>query len=213
MFQWFEVVWTDCNTEALMHEIPSVSAFSWVSLAHSLTLWCFFWFWMVLCFCCSTSCFFALHKYCLFLNKLSLQPQKILLLLFVLFAVEFCSSNPYATSWSLRCLISLFGFVICALVVLVISSDYIHNLLEMVFLLWFHFVCYCMQTVPLTTVILSCSDFYWHSVLSMFQFSDSFVYSAHSSVSDMLSTFCDLFWVLLWVFLKTCLWTACFCQW
>jgi hypothetical protein len=47
----------------------------------------------------------------------------------------------------------------CVLAVLVIPSGYIHNLLEMVFLLWFHFVCYCMQTVLLTTVVLSCSGF------------------------------------------------------
>jgi hypothetical protein len=57
---------------------------------------------------------------------------------------------------------------------------YIHNLLKMVFLLWFHFVCYCTQTVLLTTVVLSCSGFYWHSVSSTFQPSDSFVCSAHS---------------------------------
>jgi hypothetical protein len=133
--------------------------------------------------CCSTSCFFALHECCLFLDKLSLQPQKVLPLLFVLFAVEFCLSDPCATSWSLQCLVLLSGFVICVLAVLVIPLGYIHNLLKMVFLLWFHFVCYCTQTVLLTTVVLSCSGFYWHSVSSTFQLSDSFVCSAHLSVS------------------------------
>jgi len=47
--------------------------------------------------------------------------------------------------------------MICALAGLIIPSGCIHNLLEMVFLLWFHFVCYCTQTVLLTTVVLSCS--------------------------------------------------------
>ncbi len=195
-----------------MHEILGVSAFSWVSLAHSLIPWCFFWLWTVLCSCCSTSCFFALHEYCLFLNKLSLQPQRVLLLLFVLFTVEFCSPDPCAAFWSLQYSILLSGFVIRVLVVLVISLGYIHNLLEMVFLLWFRFVCYCMQTVLLTTVVPSCPDFYWRSVSSTFQLSDSFVCSAHLSVGGMPSTSYDLFWVLLWAFLKTCLWTACLCQ-
>ncbi len=172
-----------------MHEILGVFTFSWVSLACSLTSWCFFWFWMVLCSCCSTSCFFALHEYCLFLDKLSLQSQKVLPLLFVLFAVEFCSSDPCAAFWSLQYSILLSDFVICALAVLIIPLSYIHNLLKMVFLLWFHFVCYCTQTVPLTTVVLSCSDFYWHSVSSMFQPSGSFVHSAHSSVGGTLLTF------------------------
>ncbi len=205
MFQWSEVVWTDCNTEAWTHEILSVFAFSWVSLAHSLTSWCFSWFQTVLCSCCLTSCFFVLHECCLFLDKLSLQSQKVLPLLFVLFVAEFCLSGLYATSWSLQCLVLLFGFVICVLAVLVIPSGYIYNLLEMVFLLWFHFVCCYMQTVLLTTVVLSCSGFYWCSVLSMFQPSDSFVCSAHSSVNGMPLTSYDLSWVLLWVFLKTCL--------
>ncbi len=160
---------------------------------------------MVLCFCCSISCFFALHEYCLFLGKLFLQPQKVLPLLFVLFVAEFCSSDPYATSWSLQCLVLLSGFVICVLAVLVIPLSYIHNLLEMVFLLWFHFVCYCTQTVPLTTVVLSCSDSYWCSVLSTFWSSGSFICSAHLSVNDMLLTSYDLSWVLLWAFPKTCL--------
>ncbi len=188
-----------------MHEILSVSAFPWVSLAYSLTSWCFSWFWTVLCFCCLTSCFVVSHEHCLFLNKLSLQPQRILSLLFVLIAVEFCSSDPYATSWSLQYSILLSGFAIRVFAVLVIPSGYIYNLLKMVFLLWFHFVCYCMQTVLSATVILSCSGFYWHSVLSTFQPSDSFVCSAHLSVNDMLLTSYDLPWVLLWVFLKTCL--------
>ncbi len=213
MFQWSEVIWTDCNTEAWTHETLSVFASSWVSLVCSLISWCFSWFWTVLCFCCLTFCFFALHKYCLFLDKLSLQPQKILPLLFVLFAVEFCLSDPCAAFWSLQYLILLFDFVICVLVVLIISLSYIHNSLKMVFLPWFHFVCYCTQTVPLTTVVLSCSDFCWHSVSSTFQPSDSFVRSAHPSVNDMLSTFYDLFWVLLWSVPKTCLWTACLCWW
>ncbi len=213
MFWWSEVVWTDCNTEAWTHEIPGVFAFSWVSLAHSLTLWCFSWFQTVLCFCCSTSCFFVLHECCLFLDKLSLQSQKVLPLLFILFVAESCLSDLCATSWSLQCLVLLSGFVICVLAVLVISSNYIHNLLEMVFLLWFHFVCYCTQTVLLTTVVLSCSDFYWHSVSSTFQPSDSFVCSAHLSVGGMLLTSYVLFWVSLWAFLKTCLWTACLCWW
>jgi len=207
------VVWTDCNTEALTHEILSVFAFSWVSLACSLTPWCFFWFWMILCSCCSTSCFFALYEYCLFLDKLSLQPQKVLPLLFVFFVAESCLSGLCVTSWSLQCLVLLSDFVICALAVLVISLSYIHNLLKMVFLLWFHFVCYCTQTVPLTTVVLSCSNSYWRSISSMFWPSDSFICSAHSSVNDMLSTSYDLSWVLLWAFLKTYLWTACLCQW
>ncbi len=211
MFLWFEVVWIDCNTEAWMHEILSVSAFVWVSLAHSLTPWCLSWLQMVLCSCCSISCFFVLYECCLFLDKLSLQPQKILPLLFFLFAVEFCLSDLCATSWSLRCLVLLSGFVICVLAVLVIPLGYIHNSLEMVFLSWFHFVCCCTQTVSLTTVILSCSGFYWHSVSSTFQLFDSFVCSAHPSVSGMLSTFYDLFRVLLWAFPKTCLWTACLC--
>jgi hypothetical protein len=43
--------------------------------------------------------------------------------------------------------------VIRALAVLAIPSGYIHNLLEMVFLLWFRFVCYCTQTVPSATVV------------------------------------------------------------
>ncbi len=205
MFQWFEVVWTGCNTEALMHEILSVSAFSWVSLACSLNPWCSFWSWMVLCFCCSISCFFTLHECCLFLDKLSLQPQKILSLLFFLIAVEFCSSDPCAAFWSLQYSILLSGFVICVLAVLVIPLGCIHNLLKMVFLSWFHFVCYCTQTVPLTTVVLSCPDFYWHSVSSTFRPSGSFVRFAHSSVGDMPSTSYDLSWVLLWAFLKTCL--------
>ncbi len=196
-----------------MHEILSVFSFSWVSLAHSLTLWCFSWFQMILCFCCSTSCFFALHEYCLFLDKLSLQPQKVLSLLFVLIAVEFCLSDLCAAFWFMQYSILLSDFVICALAVLVIPLSYIHNSLKMVFLLWFCFVCYCMQTVPLTTVVLSCSDFYWHSVLSTFWPSGSFICSAHLSVSGMLSTFYDLSQVLLWAFLKTCLWTACLCQW
>ncbi len=199
------MVWTGCNTEALTHEILSVFAFSWVSLACSLTSWCFFWFQTVLCSCCSTSCFFALHEYCLFLDKLSLQSQKVLSLLFVLIAVEFCLSDPCAAFLSLQCLILLSGFVIRALAVLVIPLGYIHNLLNMVFLLWFCFVCYCTQTVLLTTVVLSCPDFYWHSVSSMFQPSGSFVRSAHLFVNDMSSTSYDLFWVLLWAFLKTCL--------
>jgi len=197
MFHWSEVIWTDCNTEAWTHEILSVFAFSWVSLAYSLTSWCFFWLWTVLCSCCSTSCFFVLYKCCLFLDKLSLQLQKVLLLLFVSFVAESCLSDLCATSWSLQYLILSFDFVICVLVVLVIPSGYIHNLLEMVFLLWFHFVCYCTQTVLLTTVVLSCSDFYWHSVSSTFQPSDLFVCSAHSSVDGMLSKLYDLFWVLL----------------
>ncbi len=205
MFWWFEVIQIGCNTEAWMHEILSVLAFPWVSLAYSLVSWCFSWFQTVLCSCCSTSCFFALHEYCLFLDKLFLQPQKVLPLLFVLFAVEFCLSDPYATSWSLQCLVLLSDFVICVLVVLVIPLSYIHNSLEMVFLLWFCFVCYCMQTVLLTTVVPSCSGFYWRSVLSTFWLSSSFVCSAHSSVGDMPSTSYDLFWVLLWAFLKTCL--------
>ncbi len=211
MFWWSEVVWTDCNTEAWTHEISGAFTFYWVSLAHSLISLCFSWSWTVLCSCCSTSCFFTLHECCLFLDKLSLQSQKILSLLFVLFAVEFCSPDPCATSWSLQYSILLSDFVICALAVLIIPLNYIHNLLEMVFLLWFHFVCYCMQTVLLTTVILSCSDSYWHSVSSMFWPSDLFVCSAHLSVSDMLLTSYVLFWVLLWAFLKTCLWTACLC--
>ncbi len=197
MFQWSEVVWTDCNTEAWMHEILSVFTFSWVSLAHSLISWCFSWFQTVLCSCCLTSCFFALHECCLFLDKLSLQLQKVLSLLFVSFAAEFCLSDLCATSWFLWCLVLLFDFVICALTVLVIPLSYTHNLLKMVFLLWFCFVCYCMQTVLSATVVLSCSDFYWCSVLSTFQLSDSFVCSVHLSVNDMLSTSFDLFWVLL----------------
>ena len=196
-----------------MHEILSVSAFSWVSLAHSLISWCFSWFWTVLCSCCSTSCFFTLYEYCLFLDKLSLQPQKVLPLLFVLFVAESCLSGLCATSWSLWCLVLLSGFVICALAVLVIPLGYIHNSLKMMFLLWFCFVCCCTQTVLLTTVVLSCSDFYWHSVSSTFWPSGSFVCSAHLSVGGMLSTFYDLSWVLLWAFLKTCLWTACLCWW
>ncbi len=155
---------------------------------------------------------FALHRCCLFLDKLSLQPQKVLPLLFVLFAVEFCSSDSCAAFWSLQYSILLSGFVIRVLAVLVIPLGYIHNLLKMVFLPWFHFVCYCMQTVLLTTVVLNCPDFYWHSVSSTFQPSDSFVHSAHLSAGGMLSTFCDLFQVLLWPFLKTCLWTACLCR-
>ncbi len=205
MFWWFEVVWTGCNTEALMHEILGVFAFSWVSLACSLTPWCFSWSWTVLCSCCSTSCFFTLHKCCLFLDKLSLQSWKVLSLLFVLIAVEFCSPDPCATSWFLQCLLSLSGFVIHVLAVLVIPSGYIHNSLEMVFLLWFRFVCCCMQTVLLTTVVLSCPGFYWHSVSSTFRPSGSFVCSVCLSVDGMLLTSYDLFWVLLWVFLKTCL--------
>ncbi len=205
MFWWSEVVWTDCNTEAWMYEISGVSAFSWVSLAHSLISLCFSWSWMILCSYCLTSCFFALHKCCLFLDKLSLQSQKVLSLLFVLFTVEFCSSDSYATSWSLWCLVLLSGFVIRALTVLVIPLSCIHNLLKMVFLLWSHFVCYCTQTVSLTTVVLSCPGFYWHSVSSTFQPSDSFVCSVHPSVGGMLLTFYDLFQVLLWAFLKTCL--------
>jgi len=213
MFQWFEVIWTDCNTEAWTHETLSVFTSSWVSLAHSLILWCFSWFWMVLCFCCSTSCFFALHECCLFLNKLFLQPQKVLSLLFVFTVAEFCLSDLCATSWSLQCLVLLSDFVICALAVLVIPLSYTHNLLEMMFLLWFCFVCYCMQTVSSITVVLSCSDSYWCSVLSMFWPFDSFVCFAHSFVNDMSSTSFDLFWVLLWAFLKTCLWTVCLCWW
>ncbi len=139
----------------------------------------------------------CLYECCLFLDKLSLQSQKVLSLLFVSFVAESCLSDLCATSWSLQYSILSFGFVICALVVLVIPLSYIHNLLKMVFLLWFHFVCYCTQTVLLTTVVLSCSDFYWHSVLSTSQPSDSFVCSAHLSVSGMLLTFYDLFQVLL----------------
>ena len=156
---------------------------------------------------------FALHRCCLFLDKLSLQPEKVLPLLFVSSVAEFCLSDLCATSWSSWCLVSLSGFVICVLAVLVIPSGYIHNSLKMVFLLWFCFVCYCTQTVLLTTVVLSCSGSYWHSVLSMFQLFGSFVCSTHLSVGDMLLTSYDLFWVLLWAFLKTCLWTACLCQW
>jgi hypothetical protein len=88
--------------------------------------------------------------------------------------------------------ILLSGFVIRVLAVLVIPLSYIHNLLEMVFLLWFHFVCCCTQTVLLTTVVLSCSGFYWHSVSSTFQPSGSFVCSAHLSVNGMLLTSYDL---------------------
>ncbi len=168
---------------------------------------------MILCFCCSISCFFTLYECCLFLNKLFLQSWKILSLSSVSSVAESCLSDLCATSWSLQCLILLFNFVICALMVLVISLSYIHNLLKMVFLLWFHFVCYCTQTVLSTTVVLSCSDFYWHSVLSTLQLFDSFIHSIHLSVSDMLSTSFDLSWVLLWAFLKTCLWIVCLCQW
>jgi hypothetical protein len=87
--------------------------------------------------------------------------------LFVLFAAEFCLSDLCAVLISA---IFNIAFWLCdlPLVVLVISSGCIHNLLEMVFLLWFCFVCYCMQTVSSTTVVLSCFDFYWCSVLSMF---------------------------------------------
>jgi len=188
-----------------MHEILSVFAFSWVSSAHSLTPWCFFWFQTVLCSCCSTFCFFALHKYCSFLDKLSLQLQKVLPLLFVLIAVEFCLPDPCTAFSSSQYSILLSGFMICAFAVPIIPSGYIHNSLKMVFLLWFRFVCYCTQTVPLTTVVLSCSGSYWHSVSSTFQLSDSFVCSVHLSVNGMPSTSYDLSWVLLWAFLKTCL--------
>ena len=197
MFQWSEVVWIDCNTEAWTHEILSVFAFPWVSLAYSLTFWCFSWFWTILCCCCSTSCFFVLYECCLFLDKLSLQSQKVLPLLFVSFVAEFCLSDLCATSWSLQYLILSFGFVICVLAVLVIPLSYIHNSLKMVFLSWFCFVCYCTQTVLLTTVVLSCPGFYWHSVSSTFQPSDSFVCSAHLSADGMSSTVYDLSWVLL----------------
>jgi hypothetical protein len=175
---------------------------------YSLTLWRFSWLWTVLCFCCSTSCFIVSYECCLFLDKLLFNHKRFYLCcLFCLLLNSVC--QILCSFWSLWCLVSLSDFVICVLVVLVISLGYIHNLLKMVFLLWFRFVCYCMQTVPLTTVVLSCSGFYWHSVSSTFLPSGSFVCSAHLSVDDMLLTSYDLSWVLLWVFLKTCLWTAC----
>ncbi len=211
MFQWFEVIWTDCDTEAWTYEISGVFAFSWVSLAYSLISLCFSWFWMILCFYCSTSCFFALYECCLFLDKLSLHSWKVLPLLFISFVAEFCLSDLCATSWSLWCLVLLSDFMICVLAVLVIPLSYTYNLLKMMFLLWFHFVCYCIQTVLSAAVVLSCFDFYWCSVLSTFQLFGSYICSAHLFVNGMSSTFFNLFWVLLWVFLKTCLWTVCFC--
>jgi hypothetical protein len=53
--------------------------------------------------------------------------------------------------------ILLSGFVIRVLAVLVIPLSYIHNLLEMVFLLWFHFVCYCANCA----VDNSCTQLSW----------------------------------------------------
>jgi hypothetical protein len=144
------------------------------------------------------------------LNKLSLQPQKVLPLLFVLFAVEFCSSDPYAT-WSLQCLVLLSGFVTCVLAVLVIPS--------VIFIIrskWcFFVVSFCVLLYANCAVDNSCTQlswFYWHSVSSTFQPSGSFVHSAHLSVGGAV----NILWFILsslWAFPKLACKQLVSCQW
>jgi len=152
---------------------------------------------MILCFCYSVFCFLSLSVCCLFKNIFFLQFKIISSSFLFQSASQVSSSDLNAVSWSQWYLISLFDFVIHVFVNFVISLNYIYNLLEMMSYSWFCFLCCCTQTVLLTTVVLSCSDFYWYSVSNIFLLFNLFIHSVHSSINNTLSTFFFLSWVLL----------------
>jgi len=152
---------------------------------------------MILCFCCSISCFSSLFIYYSFKNISSLQLKIIQILFLFLSASQVFSLDLDAVSWFQWCLILFFNFVIHVFVNLIIFLNYIYNLLEMILHSWFHFLHYCTQIILLTTVVLNCSDSYWCNISNIFSLSNSFIHFAHLFINDMLSTSFILFWALL----------------
>jgi hypothetical protein len=112
-------------------------------------------------------CFASSFKCCLFINIL-FSIWNDFTSVFFLSVFQVFSLNLDAVSWFQWCSKLLFNFMIHDLINLIIFLNHIHSSLKMMLYLWFCFLCCCTQTISLTAVVLSCSDFHWYSVSNTF---------------------------------------------